>query len=113
MFPTLFQMTKLRQQPPIPGLATVQTSLVSENNLYWVWERGEGGLEDGDDLRVSEDIEQPPCVLTVLQGPPLVLGQAGVLQVPVVKDTLYGYLNCFCHRIEVLDTRAQFGACNI
>ena len=79
MFPTLFQMTELRQQPPIPGLAAVQTSLVSEHNLYRIWERGEGGLEDGDDLWVSEDIEQPPRVLTVLQGPPLLLGKAGVL----------------------------------
>ena len=87
MFPTLFQMTELRQQPPIPGLAAVQTSLVSEHNLDRVWERGEGGLEDGDDLWVSEDIEQPPRVLTVLQGPPLLLSEAGVLQVPASKDT--------------------------
>ena len=87
MFPTLFQMTELRQQPPIPGLAAVQTSLISKHNLDRVWERGKGGLEDGDDLWVSEDIEQPPCVLTVLQGPPLLLSEAGVLQVPTAKDT--------------------------
>ena len=87
VFPALLQVTELREQPPVARLPAISTSLVTEHNLHWGREGGQGGSEGRDNLLVSEHIKHPPRVLFVLQGASLILREAGVLQVPVANHS--------------------------
>ena len=83
MFETLLKMTEGRQQSSISHLAAVQTPLVTEDDLYRVRQRRQCCPDSSDNLLVCQDIEHLPRLNIVLQSFPLLLGEAGVLQVSV------------------------------